>query len=370
MATLQDIQSQYQQTLQNMQAQLASAQANQNVGSWGGSSADAQHWQQVAADLSNQIQQIQQNYSNAINQVNQLGLQNDPQTLNQLTSFLQNNGAQLQSNQLNTYLTQQAQAQYQQQQLSQLTQQQQAAAQQARTQMLAQIPDEMNALNTNLVNTEQQAMTQLQPQIDQRLNALGLLQSGALPQAYAQAQTGLDIARENQLNQFQLNAMNQVGTGIPLSALQSQLGNMQQAAQGNIDLSQQGAARNYSLSDVSQAEAYQQQQMQNALYAARQNQGTQNNTLGQVIGGLGAAASLGGTLATGNPMFLAGLPSSVGAIAGGGQGAQMGSQLSNPMMLALMQQRNFYGTGQQPAMSGTGSGAGLNLSTTPIYGGF
>lgn len=320
-------QQQYQQRLAQLQSGYASAVQNSNVHSWGGSSADAQHWQRVAKDYQNQIQDLQNNFSNLSTQIGQYGLSTDPQAQSLLTQYLQGNGTALQK--LNDYVTLQAEAQSQQKQYQLLTQQQQAARQAAQTDLLARIPQYVDTLNQNLVNTEQKAMEQMRPQIDQRLNALGLLQSGALPQAYAQAQTGLDIARENQLNQFQSNAMNQVGLGIPLQGLASDLSNQQASTLGNIEANQGAVQRNFSIQDIYNQQQYQQQLQQQALYAARQNAGFNankglQNTL--ISGGLG----IGGAL-VGGP---------AGAMIGSGVGNMFGNMFNNPN-----QPQQYYGTG-------------------------
>lgn len=365
--TLQDIQALYDQSLANLQSQIAGAARNMNVGSWGGSGADAAHWASVYNNLNSSLPILQQDYQKALNTINTLGIGNDPQALQLFQNYLQRPDGGLTSGvagqQLQTYLNQQQQAQYQQQQYNQLIQQQQDAARAAQAQLLAQIPTYADQLNQSLIGAENTAMGQLRPQIEDRMQQLGLLQSGALPQAYAQSQTALDLARQNQLANFQQNAINQVGLGIPLNALQNQLGNLSSATGGNIQAMADANARNYALNDVANERAYQQSLQQQALYAARQNSQQPDNMMGQIIGGIGAAGSIIGAPFTGG-MSLAGLPGSLGMIAGGGQGGQMGSSLGG--LFGQMGQagyRNYYGTGGSYGGGGNIFGGGrLNLS--------
>ncbi len=157
----------------------------------------------------------------------------------------------------------------------------------------------------------------LAPLINQQLGGQGLLNSGANVELQSKALADLDRQRQANIMNTGLGYKDQI-MNLRGSNLSADLAGQQAQFANQSDLQRQSSTFMYQ-------QALQQKQDDLARELSRVSQGG-DNMMGQIMGGIGSAVSIGAAPFTGG-MSLLGLPASMGMMMGGAQGGQMGAQV-------------------------------------------
>ena len=139
-----------------------------------------------------------------------------------------------------------------------------------------EVPGIQARLGENLLKEQERAYTRMAPQLEARLNALGLLQSGALPEAQAKAQSDLEGRRQAALSDFGISAERELAIDRPLAASSEDVARQYGGMQRNLDTAATNLSQTFANQNAAQMNETARQQYLAGL-AAAQNAAAQSS---------------------------------------------------------------------------------------------